>query len=61
MNSEGKFFTQKTTPSLALVAQEIEIEEDGEATVTLKAPNMPALNLTSRIRQTTDPVTAQVT
>ena len=49
MDSEGKMFSLKRKPSLALVTQEIEIDDEGEATVTLKAPNMPVLTLTSRV------------
>ena len=49
MDGQGQFLTQKQQSTMARIAQQLEIGEHGQAVITLTAPDMPNLKLTSHL------------
>lgn len=47
VDEKGQFLTQKKHPTMARIAQQLEIDAHGQAVVTLTVPDLPELKLTS--------------
>jgi uncharacterized protein YcbX len=49
VDRQGQFLTQKQQSTMARISQQLQMDEVGQAVVTLSAPDMPNLKLTSHL------------